>query len=508
MSQAPPHAEGLHGFGWLLSHQAVRDPNRPAYTIDGQTWTRGELDSRANRMARALEQLGVGQDDLIGIMAPNGLAHHVFAFAIWKLGATPLPLSAKLPDAELKAIVDLAQPKLVIGATSERLPGVRVLPVDFEPDPGLSDAPHPEKIAKVWKVITSGGSTGRPKLIVDAGPAAADAQTPVLQMELEDVMLHPAPLYHTAGFAQTNWGLVWGSHVIEMSRFDPREWLRLVQEHKVRWAYLVPTMMNRIMTLPAEERLAFDVSSIRIAIHMAAPCPPWLKQAFIDWLGAEKIWEVYAGTEGIGGARLRGDEWLAHPGTVGKPIAECRILDEDGKELPIGEVGEIFFKMPDGPTYSYIGAERRAREGGWESLGDLGRLDAEGYLYLADRRTDMIVSGGANIYPAEIEAVLDRHPAVATSAVVGLPHADFGRAPHAILELRPGASPPDPEELNAFLGERLTRYKLPHTFEVSPTPLRDDAGKMRRTALRDAREARLAAGESFISLKSRQPKPA
>lgn len=507
MSQAVPRAEGPRGFGWLLSYQAARDADRPALTLDGQTWTRGQIDTRANRMARALEQLGVGQDDLIGIMLPNSLAHHVFAFAVWKLGATPLPLSAKLPDAEMQAIVELAQPKLVIGASAERLPGVTILPGDFTPDPTLSDAPLPENIAKVWKVMTSGGSTGRPKLIMDANPAVANAHAPILQVVEDDVMLHPAPIYHTSGFAQTNWGLVWGAHVVEMSKFDPREWLRLVQEHKVQWAYLVPTMMNRIMNLPAEERLSFDVSSLRVAIHMAAPCPAWLKQAWIDWIGAEKLWEVYAGTEGIGGAVLRGDEWVAHPGTVGKPLVECRILDEDGNELPLGEVGEIYFKRPDGPTYRYIGAERRERNG-WESLGDMGRLDAEGYLYLADRRTDMIVSGGANIYPAEVEAALDRHPSVATSAVVGLPHPDFGRVPHAIVELRPGAEAPQPAELDAFLAGHLARYKLPHTFEVSTVPLRDDAGKMRRTALRDAREARLAAGETFISLKTREPKPA
>jgi bile acid-coenzyme A ligase len=495
------------GLGWLLSHQAERDPDRPALTFEGQTWTRRELDVLANRMARALAQQGVGQDDLVAIVLPNGVAHHVFTFAVWKLGATPLPLASKMPDIELRAIVELAQPRLVIGASAERLPGFTILPADFTADPALSDAPLPEKIAKHWKAIGSGGSTGRPKVIVDAGPASSFAQPPssLLQIEADDIILHPAPIYHNATFAQTNWGLVWGAHVIESAKFDALEWLRLVEKHKVRWAYLVPTMMNRIWNLPAAERNRFDVSSLRVAIHMAAPCPPWLKQAWIDWLGAEKIWEVYAGTEGLGGTVIRGDEWLAHPGSVGKPLGKLKILAEDGQECATGEVGEIYFMPAGGPgsTYRYIGAESRPRDG-WESLGDMGSLDADGYLHLADRRTDMIVSGGANIYPAEIEAALDSHPAIASSAVVGLPNADFGRVPHALIELRAGAAAPSATDLDAFLTARLARYKLPYSFEISSTPLRDDAGKVRRSALRDACEAKLAAGETFIALRGKE----
>jgi bile acid-coenzyme A ligase len=492
------------GLGWLLSYQASRDPHRPALTFEGETLSRGELDARANRMARALAAEGVGQDDMVGVILPNGFAHHIVSFAIWKLGATPLPLSSKLPDLELWAIVDLAKPKLVVGVAPERLPGVRVLPADFQADPSLSDAPLPEMIAKHWKALTSGGSTGRPKIIVSAGPATAMAHvtSPTLGIEPDDIMFQPAPIYHNATFAQTNWGLCWGAHVIVAARFDARAWLRIIEQYRVRWAYLVPTMMGRIWQLPEAERLAADLSSIRVAIHMAAPCPPWLKQAWIDWLGPDRIWEVYAGTEGIGGTVIKGGEWLTHKGSVGKPSGELRILDEDGRDCPTGEVGEIYFRPPGGPgsTYHYIGAESRPRDG-WESLGDMGRLDEDGYLYLADRRTDMIVSGGANVYPAEIEAALEAHPSVASSAVVGLPHADFGRAPHAIIELRAGAPELSASELAAFLSERLARYKLPYTYEISATPLRDDAGKMRRSALRDACEARLAEGEVFAALR-------
>ncbi|MDB5445556.1 MAG: AMP-dependent synthetase and ligase [Phenylobacterium sp.] len=500
-------AEGVgpRGLGHCLTLQAERDPDRPALTFEGETLTRAELDRQANRMARALAAEGVGQDDLVGIFLPNGFAHHVVTFAIWKLGASPLPLPSKLPDAELSAMVELARPKLVVGAAAGRLPGVRTLPAEFRPDPALSDAPLPEKIARSWKAIGSGGSTGRPKIIVDGAPAVTDPDnpSPLLQIGVEDVLLHPAPIYHNAPFAQTNWALCWGGHVIEVAKFDAREWLRLVEAYKVRWAYLVPTMMSRIWALPEEERNRHDLSSLRVVMHMAAPCPAWLKQAWIDWLGGERIYEVYAGTESIGGTLIRGDEWLAHPGSVGRPTREVKIIGEDGQACAVGEVGEIWFAPPaEGERqFQYIGAEKREREG-WRSLGDMGSLDADGYLYLADRRTDMIVSGGANIYPAEIESALEAHPAIASSTVVGLPHPDFGRVPHAIVELRPGASL-DAADLEAFLAAQLARYKLPHTFEISDEPLRDDAGKVRRSAWRDACEARLAAGQLFAPLRAR-----
>jgi bile acid-coenzyme A ligase len=496
-------AAGPRGMGECLSLQAGRDPDRPAISFDGATLTRGELERAANRMARALAVEGVGQDDLVGVVLPNGFAHHVASFAIWKLGATPVPLSSKLPDAELRSFVELARPKLVVGAAPERLPGVRVLPGDVAPDASLSDAPLPEKRARAMKAICSGGSTGRPKIILDGLPGVTDpdAPSPLLQIRCGDVVLHPAPIYHTAPFAQTNWAICWGGHVVEMPKFDAAEWLRLVERHGVTWAYLVPTMMHRIWSLPEAERDRHDLSSLRCVMHMAAPCPAWLKEAWIGWLGAERIFEVYSGTEGVGATTIRGDEWLAHRGSVGRSVTAIRILDEAGGPCAEGEVGEIWFP-PGGVPFKYLGAEIRERDDGWRSLGDMGWLDADGYLYLADRRTDMIVSGGANIFPAEIEAALDAHPAIASSAVVGLPHEEFGRVPHAIVELRPRAAL-DPADVEAFLAQRLARYKLPYSIEVADQPLRDDAGKVRRIAWREACEARLAAGERFMPLRTR-----
>ncbi|MDB5452363.1 MAG: AMP-dependent synthetase and ligase [Caulobacteraceae bacterium] len=503
LSDSDPLGRGERPIGALLSDLAQHDPDHPALSVGDRTYTRGELDRAANRMARALQQLGVGQNDFVAIVLPTSFAHHVFSFAAWKLGAGPAPLPPKAPVAELQAMIELLGPRLVVGVAQEHLPGVTAIPADFQPDPGLSDAPLPDAVAKNWKASVSGGSTGRPKVIVGETPSLLDPRKrmAVLRINLDDVILQPAPLYHNAPFCQTNWTICWGGHAVEMVKFDATEWLRLVEKHRVRWAYLVPTMMNRIWALPEEVRNSFDLSSLEVVMHMAAPCPPWLKAAWIDWLGPKTIWEVYAGTEGVGAAVISGEEWLTHRGSVGKPMPEARILDEEGEPLPPGEIGEIFFNNPGaGAHFSYIGADMR-RRGDWQSYGDMGYLDADGYLYLADRRTDMIVSGGANIYPAEVEGALEQHPAVAAAVVIGVPDPDLGSRGHAVVELRPGLAVPSAGELEAHVAERLARYKLPYTYELVSEPLKDDAGKVRRSAVRQARLARIEAGEVFQPLK-------
>jgi bile acid-coenzyme A ligase len=214
-----------------------------------------------------------------------------------------------------------------------------------------------------------------------------------------------------------------------------------------------------------------------------------LKEAYIDWFGADVIWELYGGTEGQGGTVITGSEWLAHRGSVGKPNATCqmKVVNEQGDELPTGEIGEVYMRplTGQGSTYRYIGAEPKAIEGGYESIGDMGYFDEDGYLYLADRQTDMILSGGANIYPAEVEAAIDSCPGVRSSAVIGLPHEDLGNYIHAIVDVPDGKL--TEEALQMHLSERLVRYKLPRTIEFSQEPLRDDAGKVRRKALREER---------------------
>jgi bile acid-coenzyme A ligase len=283
-------------------------------------------------------------------------------------------------------------------------------------------------------------------------------------------------------------GLLSGQSLVVMERFDAERVLQLVERHRVTWMLLVPTMMHRIWRLPEAIRSSYDVSSLELILHLGAPCPAWLKRAWIDWLGPERVVELYAGTESQGVTVIDGREWLQRPGSVGRPVlgSRFRVLDEHGRDVPAGTVGEVFMMPADGPgtTYRYRGAAPRGIDG-WESLGDLGHLDEDGYLFLADRSADLILSGGANIDPAEVEAALDAHPAVRSSAVIGLPDDDLGERVHALVDVADADVTAD--ALLAYVAARLVRYKVPRTIEVVREPLRDDAGKLRRSALRAER---------------------
>jgi bile acid-coenzyme A ligase len=382
------------------------------------------------------------------------------------------------------------------------------LPADFTPQ-GFSDAPLDAPVARYWKAMTSGGSTGRPKVILDHQPAVTDtAAEPPLGIPLGASLLNPGPLYHNAPFIVSHFALFAGGSVTGMVKFDAQEALRLIEAERVQWVNFVPTMMHRIWMLPDEVRNAYDLSSLKIVFHMAAPMPPWLKEKWIEWLGPERIYELYGGTERQGRTVISGTEWLAHKGSVGKIDESCRlrILGPDGNDVAPGESGEIFFLPNDGPgcTYHYLGAEPKRRADGWESLGDIGRLDADGYLYLGDRLADMVLRGGANIYPAEVEAALMAHPKVRSCVVVGLPDPEFGQRVHAILELD---SSTDAQALvdgmADFLSDRLSRYKHPESYEVLDVMLRDDSGKVRRTLLRDERAGWLKQGRDFRIMPSR-----
>jgi bile acid-coenzyme A ligase len=357
------------------------------------------------------------------------------------------------------------------------------------PDASLPNTPLPEVTSISYKAMTSGGSTGRPKLIVSKQPAAADPDVPLLEIPQQGCMLIPGPLYHNGPFLWAMTALFKGCTVVVTTRFDAEETLRLLAEHKVDVVYMVPTMMRRIWALPEEVRTRYDLSSLKALWHLAAPCPPWLKECFIEWLGPDVIWELYGGTEGQGSTTIQGTDWLKHKGSVGRPVETCemKVVGEDGETLPPGKVGEVFIRplAGAGTTYRYIGAEAKAIEGGWESLGDMGWMDAEGYLYLTDRLSDMILVGGANIYPAEVEAAIDAFPGVRSSAVIGLPDDDMGARLHAVIDRPDG--PADPKAMEAHLADRLVRYKVPKSFEYVDEPVRDDAGKVRRKALREAR---------------------
>jgi bile acid-coenzyme A ligase len=249
-------------------------------------------------------------------------------------------------------------------------------------------------------------------------------------------------------------------------------------------------------------RNGYDLSSLQTVFHMAAPMPPWLKEKWIEWLGPERIFELYGGTEAQGRTIISGVEWLEHRGSVGKidPAFGLRIIGEDGNDVAPGEAGEIYFLPHEGvgSTYHYLGAEPKRRPDGWESLGDIGRLDADGYLYLGDRLADMILRGGANIYPAEVEAAVSAHPKVRSCVVVGLPDPEFGQRVHAICELTEAADPQAvADSMGDFLGDLLSRYKHPESFEIVSVGVRDDSGKVRRTMLRDERAAWLKLGRAF-----------
>jgi bile acid-coenzyme A ligase len=462
---------------------AEQSPDEPAVTCEGRTLSRRELDKSTNRLARAYAELGVRQGDYVTIVLPNSIEWAQAVLASWKLGAVPQPLSARLPDAELAAILELRPPALVVGRADPNGKSPSVAG-DFTPGRAVSDEALPEMVSPVWKAMGSGGSTGRPKLIEAGGdsrfPAAAGYP---LGAQEGDVNLLSVPLSHNTGFTTFAVGLVQGHHLVLMPRFEPHEFLRLVTEHRVTFLATVPTIMQRLLPVYHADPDAYDLSSIRRFWHLASACPPAVKRAWIDLLGPEVIWELYGGTELQALTFIRGDQWLAHPGSVGVVVAgEMKVLDDDGNECPPGVSGEIYMRPSPGsaPTYRYVGATAKCRDG-WDSLGDLGYFDADGFLYLNDRRVDMFTVGGRNVYPAEIESALAEHPNVLSCLVVGVPDDDLGQVPYAIVQ----ADGLDEAAITAFLSERIAGYKVPRTVEFSETPLRDDAGKARRSAVRD-----------------------
>jgi len=476
-------------------HAARLGPDRWAVRHDDEVLSWAELADRALRRAHALAAAGVRQDDFVVLALPNGNALYELTFALWKLGATPAVVSPRLPLAELLPIVRSVGARLVVAHDPAIAAATAALPMDFGRD--HPDAtPRPSRVAKHWKAMTSGGSTGRSKVIIDHHTSQFTTGTPLLRLPADGVMLNPAPLYHNFPFALSHAALVQGCAVVGMTSFDPAKLLELVERHRVEWLNLVPTMMSRIARLPIEVRQAHDLSSLKAVWHTAAPIPAWLKQQWIEWIGPERLWEMYGGSEGFCTTQLNGVEWLSHRGSVGRAVAgEIRILGADGLMLAPGQVGEIFMRGPSGttPTYHYVGARARRLADGFESLGDYGWLDEDGYLYIADRRTDLILCGGNNVYPAEVEAALMEHPGVETAIVIGLPDEDLGAVPHAIVRAEAGLEPPTEAELRAFVAERLLHYKTPRSYEFTAAPLRDEAGKARRGRLR-AERLKLRAG--------------
>ncbi len=475
-------------FAAVLKSHAARDGDGPAVVFEGATLTFGELDRQATHMAHHFLELGATRDSFVTIASPNSFEFFVACAACWKIGAIPQPVSPRLPDAELNAIVELADSAVVVGVDHETRPAIphgAQIPED--------DTALPDVTSSAWKAPTSGGSTGLPKLIVSGDPSVYSENlvglATILGAAAGDTTVMPGPMYHNGPFIWSWLTLLAGGHVALLRRFNAEETLETVQRHKAPTIYLVPTMMQRMWKLPDDIKFSYDISSIKVAFHLAEPCPKWLKEAWIEWIGAEALWELYGGTEGQCFTVIRGDEWLERPGSVGQPITgELEICDDDGNVLPPGEVGEVWMRPVgrDTPTYRYIGAEAESREG-WESLGDIGSIDQDGFLYLNDRRSDMILVGGANVFPAEIEAAINLYPRVSSSAVIGLPDQDKGNQIHAIIEPIDTSAPPSQAEILAHLAEHLVTYKLPRSVEFVDEPLRDDAGKVRRSQLRAER---------------------
>jgi bile acid-coenzyme A ligase len=482
-------ADEVPAIGTQISRLATEAPEAAALSHEGRTLTRRQLDSTTNRLARAYAELGVRQGDYVTIAVPNSIEWVQAVVAVWKLGAIPQPLSSRLPDSEYAGLLDLTPRALLVGRPDPR-GVVRAVPGDFDPG-DVSDEPLPEVVSPSLKSMASGGSTGRPKLIEAGGDSRFQGGLVAAMMgnEATDTQLVSVPLSHNTGFTSATIALATGQHLVLMSRFDPAEFLRLVSEYRVNYLATVPTIMQRLLPVYRADPGAYDLSSMRRWWHLAAPCPPAIKEAWIDILGPEVVWELYGGTELQALTFISGTEWLDHRGSVGRVVSgEMKVLDDDGAECPPGVVGEIYMRPRPGsqPTYRYIGSTAKQRSdalGAWDSLGDLGWFDAQGYLYLADRRVDMFTVGGRNVYPAEIENALAEHPAVLSCLVVGVPHEDLGQVPHALVHAE--SADLDETEVAAFVAQRLAAYKVPRSVEFVDTPLRDDAGKARRTEVRD-----------------------
>ena len=466
-----------------LAALATQSPGHPAVTCGQRTLSRAELDSSTNRLARAYATLGISVGDYVTIAVANSIEWLQAVIACWKLGAVPQPLPPRIPDAEYAALLDLKPRALLVGRPDPRELVIDV-PADFTPDAALSDEALPDVVSPVWKMMASGGSTGRPKLIEAGGTSRIPAAIGYpLGAEPGDVNLISVPLSHNTGFTTAVLGLLLGHHLVLMPRFDAEEFLRLVTDRRVSFLMTVPTIMQRVLPVYRADPGAYDLSSIRRFWHVGAPCPPAVKEAWIDLIGADAVWELYGGTELQALTFISGTQWLAHRGSVGVVVSgEMTVLDDTGRRCEPGEVGEIFMRPAPGsaPTYRYVGATPKTRDG-WDSLGDLGYFDADGFLYLSDRRVDMFTVGGRNTYPAEIENALSAHPDVLSCLVVGVPHDDLGQVPYALVQAGGNL---DAVALREFLRDRLAGYKVPHTIEFVDRPLRDDAGKARRSAVR------------------------
>jgi bile acid-coenzyme A ligase len=488
-------------YGFRVSQIAAERPDATAIVFRSTagefasvTWE--QLDCTSNQIARLLADHGVRFGDNVLVALPNGIEHYQSVLAIWKLGACSMQLSHLSPRSERDRIRGLARSRLVLGEWSDLGSDEQLGRAQLATAAAFSDAALSECVSNPGVGMCTGGSTGQPKIVVVDTPWAKvpGALTPLQRaagLAPNQRQLVSGPLYHNAPFTWSHAGLFEGHSLVVMERFDAPAVAELIESRAIGWMFLVPTMMGRIARVA--DVATRDFGSLQAIFHASAACPEWVKRFWIERIGPSRVLEGFGPSEGFSTAVISGDEWLAHPGSVGRPFhCDIRILDEEQQPVPQGDVGEIYGKVrdPSGPGFRYIGAPPpKSTPDGYLSGGDLGRFDADGYLYIADRRMDMIIRGGANIYPAEIEGVLLEHPGVYDAVVIGVPHEDLGRTVHAIIRPRDGTTPPTVDELDAFLRERLTPYKLPESYEFADALPRDDAGKIRRSALAATRSA-------------------
>lgn len=465
-------------FRWLAEEKG----EHPAIIDDQLGISFRAFERQTNQLARQFQAEGAGQGDFILISSATPSNILLATAAAWKIGAVPMPISERLVQRELDSLVALAKPALAFDDTERSLGVKRITAADA--GAGQAADPLPDVVAPYLKAPTSGGSTGTPKIIVAGAagqPGEIVALGSLMRVPANGVCLITAALYHNASFSSAMAALASGSTAVLMGRFDAERVLQLIARHRVNWVYTVPTMMLRIWKLPEELRTRHDLSSLETLLHLAAPCPVWLKHSYIEWLGADTVYEIFGPTEVQAATAITGPEWLAHEGSVGKVVVgEISIRNDAGQELPAGETGLLWIRRSPGepPSYHYIGAEAEVFDDGWETVGDIGYKDAEGYIYLTDRRSDMILVGGVNVYPAEIEAVADQHPDVLSCCCVGVESAeDGGKTPALVIQTPSGQVPDD---FSAYLAAQLSRNKMPDPIRATAEPLRDAAGKVRR----------------------------
>ena len=484
-----PFEDGVP-FGTKLAELAAELPDKAAVTIvalDGTaaTLTFSELDTSANQWGRALAASGAGVGSLVALAIPNSQHLVLATLGCWKIGAVPIPMHWDLPEWERDRVRGVINPAVVVDETSRWELEARAA--------GESRDPLPEAISPAANGICSSGSTGVPKVILTLAPSLWIPQqgdpflsnwTPVAKPQ---TILVPAPMYHTNGFA-TFLMLLSGDHLVILEKFDAAVFVDSIERYGITNFTATPTMLARIAALPdIWER---DFSSVVFILQGAAVMPPALLQTWFELLSPERIVTAYGMTENLGLTALRGDEWLTHPGSVGRGFrdTEIRILDADKNQLGPGEHGEVYLRSVMSAGYRYLGGAPPlpSTEDGFRSAGDIGHVDEDGFLYIVDRRVDMIVSGGANVFPAEVESALAGHPDIADVVVIGLADERWGRRVHAVVQRAEGASLFE-DQVIEYAKMRLAPYKAPKTVEFVDAIPRTAATKVNRSAMIAAR---------------------